>query len=231
MCGPWSQVQDLNAVTPAGKRALAEKRSWHLRNVLGFAKKVFNKQVQSGRYAHLEHPRTAKSWKTRAFQGLLAKYWVDFDQCEYGLNVDGTGLNKKPTRVATNKKVMCNLERTCSGDHYHVPLLGGTRTKAAEDYPPQLAVAIAMMMACDDHHVEGDVDILDVDVEDMTVDPDVPADTDGAQVMDDAVYTGRSLVDRMDALKHEVGERVFKYVRKLHNGLGHPSAPVLDAHA
>ena len=122
-------------------------RDWHEKHVLAFAKTVFNKQVMSGRYAHLEHPRLARSWQTGTFQALKAKYWIDFDQCEYGLNVDGAGLNRKATTVASNKPSMCRLHRPCSGNHTHVRLLGGTRSHDAKNYPDQLARAIAVLMA------------------------------------------------------------------------------------
>ena len=150
MCGPWSQIQELNSLTAASRTALEQNRDWHHKHVLWFARTVFNKQAMAGRHAHIEHPRRARSWDTEAFQGLLAKYWVEFDQCEYGLDVDGNGLNKKPTMVATTKRAMCRLHRTCSGHHVHVRLMGGTRTHDAEDYPDKLARAIAVLMAAPD---------------------------------------------------------------------------------
>ena len=136
MCGPWSRVQELNSTTPEKKKALETTRKWHHEHVLMFVKKVFNKQVQAGRCAHVEHPKSAASWNTRAFRQLMATYAVDFDQCEYGLSVDGQGLNKKPTRVLTNKCVMTELHRPCTGKHVPSRLLGGNRTHQTETYPP-----------------------------------------------------------------------------------------------
>lgn len=232
MCGPWSSLQELNSLTDDARWELEQKRKWHESHVLNFSSTVFNKQVQAGRYAHLEHPKSARSWRTRPFRRLMAKFHVEFDQCEYGLNVDGDGLNKKPTRVATNKRSMCMLHRLCSGEHFHVPLKGGNRPARAENYPPELAWRIAAIMAAPDQHHENDIfpleddedwDMAAPDPEGMTQD----ASEQGATVEGDDVFTGKGLIERMNELKKECGESVFKYVRKLHNGMGHPSAAVL----
>lgn len=114
----------------------------------------------------------------------------------YGLHVDGAGLNYKPTRVATHNRIMCDLERKCSG-HPHSRLLGGTRTKYAEDFPPQLAKVVAMLMASDDYDLDGN-HVYVVDVDDMGVTPIVPETVEGAEVMDGEVFAGRGLVERMD---------------------------------
>ncbi len=99
--------------------------------ILELSPAVSNKQVAAGRYAHLEHPQRAKSWHTPALQVLRATHWVDLDQCEFGLSVDGAGLNNKPTRRATNKPAECKLSRRCKGDHVHTRLLGGSRSHDA----------------------------------------------------------------------------------------------------
>ena len=54
-----------------------------------------------------------------------------------------------------------------------------------------------------------------------------PDEENTPTIRDGEMYTGRGLIDRMKALKEESGESVFRYVKKLHNGLGHPSAAVL----
>ena len=113
MCGPWSRLQTLNCSTPEARARLREKQQFSHDVVLSFVKRVFNKQVKANRYAHVEHPKNAGSWKTRNMRGLMAKYLVDFDMCVYGMNVDGTGFNKKPTRVATNKNNMAILQCVC----------------------------------------------------------------------------------------------------------------------
>ena len=59
----------------------------------------------------------------------------------YGMNVDGSGLNQKPTCWVTNsKKIALQLQRRCSRDHTHVNLMGGKAVKAAE-YPKELCKA------------------------------------------------------------------------------------------
>ena len=79
---------------------------------------------------------------------------VTFDQCCYGLSVDGYGLNMKPTTVATNKKEMCRLSAKCPGQgphHIHSVLLGGHWTSKSENYPHKLAVRIAQIMMWQAH--------------------------------------------------------------------------------
>ena len=227
MCGPWSTMQNLNTRTWEDKQILDEKRIWHEKHVLNFAVTVFNKQVKAGRHAHLEHPQFAASWRTEAFRRLHATFYVDFDQCQYGLNVDGYGLNKKPTRVATNKKTMCMLHAKCSGGHVHVPLEGGRRTAAAENYPKELAWKIAAIMAQPDDSTQ-DLFLQDDEDEFWDMRAPEPVDEDGhPTVEDDEITSCSGLQQRMDNLKWQCGESVFKYVRKLHNGMGHPSSTVL----
>ncbi len=58
MCGPLWQIQELNCLTPKATERLLEVRDWHEKHVLACAKIVDNKQVMSGKHAHLEqHPR------------------------------------------------------------------------------------------------------------------------------------------------------------------------------
>ena len=57
--------------------------------------------------------------------------------------------------------------------------------------------------------------------------PEAENPPEEAMLRDGEGFCGRGLIDRMHQLKQEVGENIFKYVKKLHNGLGHPSAKVL----
>ncbi len=64
MCGPLSQIQEINSLMPKSKEKLQELRDWR---ELAFAKTVFTSQAMSRRCAHLEHPCSAKSWQTGSF--------------------------------------------------------------------------------------------------------------------------------------------------------------------
>ena len=86
-----------------------------------------------------EHPRSAKSWKTKPIVELLRMgcvYTVKADQCEFGLTTKtrdgGKALAKKPTRFMSNSKTMLReLDRSCSGAHKHEHLMGGRAADAA----------------------------------------------------------------------------------------------------
>ena len=115
--------------------------------------------------------QVARRWDTKVFKGLLATHWVDIDQCDYALNVDGQSLNMNPCRVATNKPSMCKLQKTNSGDHSHVRLLGRNRGHVAENYPEE---SVALIMAAPETF-DGFDDVFPIDHDwDMTVDTNEP---------------------------------------------------------
>jgi len=154
---------------------------------------------------------------------------VDLDQCMYGLNVDGTGRNLKPTRIATNKTGMRLLARKCDGTHSHTRLLGSDRTSKAENYPEELALRIATLMTTEDVAPSKDVkrrDILPVE-EDSDVTMKDKNDDNKPTIQDEQVYAGQGLLQRQKELKCEAGERVYNYVQKVHRGMGHPSASTM----
>ncbi len=96
--------------------------------------------------------------------------------------------------VATPKYVMRRLNRTCSGHHVHVRLMGGSRTHDAEDYPDKLARAVAMLMAAPDRSDKlDDAFPLDED-DDWDARAEQPEDTTASEeprVVDDEVWTGK----------------------------------------
>ena len=63
--------------------------------------------VRAGRFAHVEHPKTARSWDTKFFQDFWRRTPWTLVRLNMSLNVDGQGLNKKPTRVATTTNQTC----------------------------------------------------------------------------------------------------------------------------
>ena len=138
---------------------------------------------------------------------MKAKHRVNFDQCEYGSNANGSGLNKKATTVASNKPSMCRLRRPCAGKHTHVRLHGGASSRDAENYP-ELARAIAVLMAAPEGFETLD-DVFPVDDDwDMTS-PDHEADgpeavdevpPGDATVQGDEVWTRDGFLERMATL-------------------------------
>ena len=104
----------------------------------------------------IENPRTSHVWKLKTFQELLNKTKctrVDFDQCEYGLKIPDNsgveGLARKGTSIVGTLPNLSALRRKCSGQHNHVQVIGGARTKSgwqrrstlAGAYPTQLCSA------------------------------------------------------------------------------------------
>ena len=97
-------------------------------------------QINRGGYVVFEHPRGASSWEQECIQEVLrmeGMMLVECDMCEFGLNVTGEGLNKKPTTLATNSPCIAKkMARKCKKDHFHVPLLHGL-AKKAQEYTPK----------------------------------------------------------------------------------------------
>ena len=61
---------------------------------------------------HMRHTRRRHAVGTRKPSDFLVVHGVVFGQDP---NLTWMDMNKKPTRVATNKPSMCRLQRTCSG--------------------------------------------------------------------------------------------------------------------
>ena len=130
-----------------------------------------------------------------------------------------------------------DLERVCQGHHAHVPLEGqipgggGARSRAAENYPPALAKALAQMMVVDDDRDEAD-DVMvfgdeDAEMEQPMEVEKMPETSEGLDVSGSSAVPEDEKVAKNKALKTRVGARVFSYVARLHKNLGHPSPEVL----
>ena len=155
-CKLWSQMQNLGCRSIDQKEALILKRQEHHSVHLCFVKRVYMAQVQGARHAHVEQPRYALSWKTKALSSLPG-YFATFDQCQYGaqcLDDHGAWLPvKKATGIQTTKRAVYNLlNLKCPGDHSHCPLEGsvagpGRRTRFMEDFQPGLASTLAAALA------------------------------------------------------------------------------------
>ena len=206
-CGPWSRMQNIAAVTEEQKAELLELREWHHRVHLRFARRVFLRQIKSGRHAHIEQPLTALSWQTAAFKSLPGLR-AHFDQCAFGsacMDVDGQWkLTRKPTTILTSKRSLAQtMTMRCDGSHEHCRLeghmsgFGVSRTSYMENYQPSLAAVLA---ACISSAEE-------------------PHFLDGAfAVNEDKTHSGQ-LVQLMSTAKAEA----TRTVQRLHRNLGHPT--------
>ena len=114
--------------TPAQQEALMAARQHHHDRHLKFSRKVYLKQVDGGRHAHLEQPKEALSWKTQALRSLPGRR-ADFDQCRYGatcLDDDGNWrpVRKRTSLLTTKQAVQDAMTLQCQGDHQHCALEG-----------------------------------------------------------------------------------------------------------
>ena len=209
-CGPWSQMQNLNAQSEDQQRELHSLRQWHHQVHLKFCRDVYLIQVNEGRHAHLEQPQYALSWKTAALRRLPG-HRACFDQCAYGcacLDVDGVWrLVKKSTCMLTTKRALLqHLSGRCSKDHTHCHLEGsapgyGRRTTYLENYQPALASVLAASF----------------------LQPELPEFWDHAMAVDEQRTATRNLVQLMTETKQEA----VRTVQRLHRNLGHPSTEAL----
>ena len=121
----------------------------------------------------------------------------------------------KPRTNSLSKEAdqISDHQRTCRSDHSHVRLPGEHRTHVAENYPEELAKAVALIMAAPERFHGFDDVFLIGDDWDLAV---------ATTSLSKAAH-----LERMAQLRPEITETVIKYVRMLHNGMVHPSAAVL----
>ena len=159
----------------------------------------------------------------------MAKYVIDYDQCAYSPNLAGNWHLKKSTRLMSNKNNMAILSCQCQDDHHAHP--GHVQTRSSGQHPPKLAEWIAKVMIMPDCHTNDDLFPVDEHIEERIPEefqsPEFQGDSADITMDDGEAYVGKGLVERNEALKSEFGDNVFRYVRTLHNGMGHPSQAVL----
>lgn len=135
-CTVFSLLQELNFPKMTWSEAV-RKLEIGLHHI-GIAVEVIKWQKKRGGYYVFEQPWTARSWEEPGVQAQAEEdFVVRCDMCAFGLNVDGTGLNKKPTGIMTNSKWIAKyLNVLCKGDHFHTPTISG-RPHKAQEYPPE----------------------------------------------------------------------------------------------
>ena len=69
-CSPWSPMQNANMQDDRKCQQLQQLREWHHRVHLRFCRRIYLKQLEEGRHAHLEQPTPALSWKTSSLRDL-----------------------------------------------------------------------------------------------------------------------------------------------------------------
>ena len=124
------------------------------RRHLGFACKMYKRQIDAGNYFIHEHPAGASSWNEpniKQLRNMPGVYCIRADQCAFGLMTpgpDGKPMHaKKPTRFLTNSLAMARmLQRLCDKSHKHQQLSGG-RCADAAFYPLELVRAMIRGMS------------------------------------------------------------------------------------
>ena len=139
MCTALNAIQGLNRwrMAPGKWDALWEKGIRHMR----FAVKFYRLQAEAGRFFLHEHPNSASRWKLREVMTLMSDLGITKSVahlCRYGMtSKDGeeVGCVNKPTGFLTKSiHLKDQLQKTCTGGHRHVKLVGG-RAKACQIYP------------------------------------------------------------------------------------------------
>ena len=168
--------------------------------------KVAEWQHKRGKLFFFEQPENARSWEESCVINLLSLPGVTrvtCDMCAYGMNVDGKGLNKKPTGIATNgTNIARRMSRRCSGDHLHQVLMSG-RPRKAQEYPKQFCTELVRGFEED---MQGRWILAEEDEEQEPPEaPEADLDLGGERDMGGAVTSQEQAA-----------------VLKLHKGLGHP---------
>ena len=159
MCSAFSRLQHFNTskLSDDKKRQLWEDGMRHL----AFPMELCKFQRNNGLYFLFEHPAGASSWSTNCVQRILRYPDVYHgDMCTFDMSQVSQGtewLIKKPIRFMTNsQEIGKSLAIKCKGNHRHLELTGGGRTRRAEVYPDKLCKAIVKglisQMAVDKRH-------------------------------------------------------------------------------
>eukprot|EP00435_Cladocopium_sp_Y103_P046990 s1741_g13.t1 len=190
-------------------------------------------QHQRGKVFLFEHPRPSKAWDEPPLQRLLSLdgiYVCVSDMCMYGMRVHEE-LNKKATQWVTNSwHIAMELQRRCSGDHPHEPLIHGKAAKAAI-YPPQLCKAVVRGLK---RHLrwkfgspqkpkETEVTIETFAVENGVEDEDQDSDDDEVPRNPEEVRVFEGERERFSRPAAAVSEEDKAKIAKMHVNLGHPS--------
>ena len=141
-CTLWSQVQNLNYTAEQLKilRATQDESIQEMVNT------IVENYYQNGGHFLLENPAYTHFWKHPAVQRLLQLPGVELrvgHMCRHGLTDSKGQLLKKPTGWMSDlPEILDRLAVVCQGGHQHGQCLGGSETRRAQAYTPQLAKAV-----------------------------------------------------------------------------------------
>ena len=141
-CGPWSLLQNLN---PA---ADLEDRKREARELVLFTIELALLQLSGSRHFLIENPLTSRAWKLHEMLEFMARpdvLEVVVDMCSFNLRSADGDLHKKATRLLTSSQttVSALMNRRCTGDHAHCPIIGGAKISApAGHYTKEFAEAL-----------------------------------------------------------------------------------------
>lgn len=199
-CTAFSQLQAINF-----GRMDADKKI-HMLQIGREHVAVLRWQLRRGGAVLFEHPDGASSWQDPELQSLATHAGVRSvvcDQCMFGLNVDGTGLNRKRTRWLSNMPpVLKALDVKCDSSHTHTVLMGG-KPRLAQVYPQKLCEVISKAIG---EYLNGN----DLGCYVMEDEEEEDADDDAAEVQEGADGN------------YEPTEEEKRAVMKVHKAVGHP---------
>ena len=207
-CGPTSQIQELNKLTPESA-AKIEKKVVKSRKMAGKAVTLMERQLALGGEVLQEWPKGNKAWQFRSIKNFWNRMYKEnrhfearVDGCMYGLTADGQ-LMKKPWIVKGTHRAVWQLHNVCNGEHVHVPCEGGTRTRMSAIYPMAMCKRVAYVVKQIHAH---------------------PGEVEEGQAFPVAV--GEDPDFDPESLKMETDQTVMKWATdllRLHKKLGHPS--------
>ena len=239
-CRPFSMLQELNFPKMVAEIVieLVGEGLHHVRTSI----QVCTWQYERRKLFLFEHPLTSKVWEEpemQELQQLPGVFTCDLDMCMFGLNVDGKGLNRKPTRVVVNSEAIATeIHRRCNGSHSHESLMGGKAAKAAH-YTPAFCRAVVRGLQ---HHLrerygqhhsfvsEAEITVLAADEEAELFGPD-PLEEEEAVHEDGVLAVPEDGVlavperESVQRLEEAVNKDDEAKIRRLHVNLGHPAKP------
>lgn len=216
-CTPFTILQEWNFAKMDFGKALNMVRIGLQHVHLGA--KIARWQARRGAYYVYEQPDGARSWQEPEVRALCEEHWrIRCDMCMYGMNVDGSGLNKKPTGLVTNSECIARaMQRRCDGSHFHVPLLHGLGHKAQrypEKFCRQLVKGALQQLAKDKIRVKNSGEVFVMEDEDELNLGDIGPQ----EVMPEGFLPDQGEAEEVSAITEEEKAAVMK----LHRSVGHP---------
>ena len=160
-CTYFSILQELNLAVHGDKPGWKDKfevEKAKAKKHVEFCCELYRFQIGKGRHFLHEHPWSARSWDLPCVERLLGHPSVGVTQghmCRFLMTSHvekrggEEGLVKKPTGfMSSSACLLRELDKKCTGDHAHVPLVGG-RAAGAQVYPQALCEAICRGVAAE----------------------------------------------------------------------------------